>query len=140
MINFGYSLLSKEIYGELENRGLSAYAGFLHEDKDRHPALASDMIEEWRAVIVDSVVLNMIQRHEVSADMFSYDDNRCIMSPEVMKAMFIQMENKMQTETNYLSYLQKPVTFRSAIWHQAEKLAKAIECEKPEMYMPVMIR
>ena len=62
------------------------------------------------------------------------------MSSKVMKTMFIQMENKMQTETNYLSYLQKPVTFRKAIWHQAEKLAKAIESEKPEIYMPVIIR
>lgn len=49
MLSLGYSLLMNEIYGRVENKGLHPYFGFLHNDKEKHPTLASDLMEEWRA-------------------------------------------------------------------------------------------
>ena len=70
MLSLGYTLLMYELYGEIESHGLNPYAGFLHQDKENHPTLASDMMEEWRAVIVDSVVMSLVQRYEISIEHF----------------------------------------------------------------------
>lgn len=39
-------MLMNEIYGAVEGKGLNVYAGFLHQDRERHPTVASDMMEE----------------------------------------------------------------------------------------------
>lgn len=53
MLSFGYTLLMYDIYTALSNEGLHPYFGFLHAVKNRHPALASDLMEEWRAILID---------------------------------------------------------------------------------------
>lgn len=68
MISLGYSVIMNELYGKIEEKGLNPYFGFLHRDKEKHPTLASDLMEEWRAVIVDSTVMSMINGHEIQKD------------------------------------------------------------------------
>ena len=43
MISLGYTILMYEIMGEIENRGITPYIGFMHKDIERHPTLASDL-------------------------------------------------------------------------------------------------
>ena len=65
LISLGYTILMNEIYNEIENKGLNPYFGFMHQDHEKHPTLASDMLEEWRAVIVDSIAMSLINGHEL---------------------------------------------------------------------------
>lgn len=75
MISLGYSLLLNDKYSKVENRGLNPYFGFLHSDREKHPTLISDMMEEWRAVLIDSLVMSMINGHEILIDDFErYED------------------------------------------------------------------
>ena len=60
MISLGYSIILNEIYGKLEGKGLNPYFGILHKDREKHPTLASDMMEEWRAVLIDTLVMGML--------------------------------------------------------------------------------
>ena len=46
LISLGYSILNNEIYGKIEAAGLNPYFGFLHKDREKHPTLASDLLEE----------------------------------------------------------------------------------------------
>ncbi|MCQ2534352.1 MAG: CRISPR-associated endonuclease Cas1 [Clostridia bacterium] len=140
MINFGYSLLYKEICGELENRGLNPYVGFMHKDKPGHASLASDLIEEWRAPIIDSVVLSLIQGHEIKRYMFEITDNRCWMTDEAKRLLINKIEHRMYSEHKYLTYISKEITYRMALWHQIERLGKAVDNANPELYEPVIIR
>lgn len=73
MISLGYSILMNELYGKIESKGLNPYFGFMHRDKEKHPTLASDMMEEWRAVIVDSTAMSMINGHEIHKEDFMID-------------------------------------------------------------------
>ena len=43
--------------GNWKARGLNPYFGLLHKDREKHPTLASDLVEEWRAVLVDATVI-----------------------------------------------------------------------------------
>ena len=140
MLNLGYSILTKEIYGELESRYLNPYVGFMHKDKYGHPSLASDLIEEWRPVIVDSTVLSLIQGHEIAFDDFIMDESGCRMTHDAMKLFFAKLEKKMETRSQYLKYMNKEVTFREALWHQAERLSRAVDSSNPDKYEPILIR
>lgn len=73
MISLGYSILMNELYCKIEMKGLNPYFGFIHRDAEKHPTLASDMMEEWRAVIVDATVMSMINGHEISKEDFVFN-------------------------------------------------------------------
>lgn len=142
MISFGYTVLMQEIFGELENHGLTPYGGFMHQDRERHPTLASDLLEEWRAVIVDATVLSLIQGHEVSLGDFEKEEENCgiIMKKDTKKRFLHKLEMKMQSEMNYLSYISSKTSFRKAIWLQVGELVKAIETGDYNKYEPIRIR
>ena len=84
---------------------MNAYAGFIHQDRENHPTLASDMMEEWRAIIVDSVVLSLIQGHEVSFDGFRVDHETggVLLTDEAFRIFIKKYEKKMRSESSYLS-------------------------------------
>ena len=140
MLNLGYSVLAKEIFGEIVNRNLNPYIGFIHQDRQGHPSLASDLMEEWRAVIVDATVMSLIQGHEIRVEEFSIISGKCIMSEKAKKILLTKLERKMETKTNYLSYIDKPLSFRESIWHQADRLGRAIESGDASLYSPIKVR
>lgn len=142
MLSLGYTILMYEVYGQIENRGLSPFAGFLHQDRERHPTLASDLMEEWRAVIVDSVVLSLIQGNEISINEFwkEEDQEGIFLTNTALKILITKLEKKMRTETSYLKDVVERTSFRKAIWMQSGKLVQAIEKEDPQIYEPIRIR
>ena len=142
MIGLGYSVLMNEIYGKIEEKGLNPYFGFIHRDAEKHPTLASDLMEEWRAVIVDATVMSMINGHEISKDQFYFDMNEpgCYITRDGLKIYLNKLERKFQTEIRYLKYTDYAVSFRRAILLQMERLTKAIEEGDADLYEPVIIR
>ena len=78
----------------IESRGLNPFAGFIHQDKENHPTLASDMMEEWRAIFVDSIVMSLIQGHEISIEKFHYDEETgaCFLDKEGMRIFLSKFE------------------------------------------------
>lgn len=141
MLSLGYSILINELYGEIEIKGLNAYFGFLHRDAEKYPTLASDMMEEWRAVLIDSTVMSMINGHEVYIDEFYSDDGEGVyISKQALNKFIKKLENKFQICQKYLDYIDYPVSFRSAISFQMSSLVDAIVHEDVSMYSPIMIR
>lgn len=70
LLSLGYTLLHNEFYALACAVGLDPYLGFYHEVKRGHAALASDLMEEWRPVIVDFLVLGLVNRGEISPGHF----------------------------------------------------------------------
>jgi CRISP-associated protein Cas1 len=60
LLSFGYALLTKDVAVTLISVGFDPYMGFYHQPKYGRPALALDVMEEFRPLIVDSVVLSAI--------------------------------------------------------------------------------
>ncbi len=89
MLSLGYSMLFNEVLSNVISTGLHPYVGFLHRIAKGHPALVSDLMEEWRAVIVDSMVLAIIKRNMISYDMFEITDDGCLLDTEARK-IFLQ--------------------------------------------------
>ena len=142
MISLGYSILMNELYAVLEIKGLNPYFGFLHRDREKHPTLASDLMEEWRAVIVDSTALSLINGHEIHKEDFTFNEDEpgCFLTRNGLKIFLIKLNNKLQTKMKYLDYVDYPVTFRQGIVLQTEALMKAIDGEDDSLYRPIIIR
>jgi CRISPR-associated protein Cas1 len=56
-LNYGYGILYAQVSAAVVNAGLELYAGFLHVDRAGKPALVLDLVEEFRAPVVDRSIL-----------------------------------------------------------------------------------
>ena len=142
MVSLGYSILMNEVYCKIEMKGLNPFFGFIHRDAEKHPTLASDLMEEWRAIIVDATAMSMINGHEIAKDDFICNEERpgCYLTKNGLKIYLNKLERKFQTEVRYLKNVDYPVSFRRGIFLQMESLAKAIEEGDADIYEPIIIR
>jgi CRISPR-associated protein Cas1 len=60
LLSLGYALLSKDLTIAAQTVGLDPYLGFYHQPRYGRPALALDLMEEFRPLVVDSVALSAI--------------------------------------------------------------------------------
>lgn len=70
MLSFVYTLLAHDVASALEGVGLDPAVGFLHADRPGRPSLALDLIEEFRSMISDRLVLTLINRKQVRKEGF----------------------------------------------------------------------
>lgn len=142
MLSLGYSILMNEIYSKIENKGLNPYFGFIHRDNEKHPTLVSDMIEEWRAVIVDSLVMSLANGHEIFKENFTQNEelNGYYLNKDGLKIFLNKYDNKMNTMVKYLDYVEYRTSFRKSIDLQINQLVKAIENEDASIYEAVYLR
>lgn len=142
MLNFGYFLLRNEIYGKIELKSLNPFWGFIHQDHENHATLASDLMEEWRATIVDSLVMSLVNGSEISKEDFTtYEgSNKVYLTRDGIKKFILNYEEKMNTKSKYLDYVDYSLTFRKALEMQVGSLAKAIDMSDPNLYRPLKLR
>jgi CRISPR-associated protein Cas1 len=102
MLSFGYQLLWNHLLSLIELQGLDPYEACLHQGSERHAALASDLIEEFRAPIIDSLVLYLVNSHIVVADEdFDYPEAACYLNDsgrkKFLRAFLQRMEEPLTT-------------------------------------------
>lgn len=70
LISFLYALVRSECASALEGVGLDPQVGFLHVLRPGRPALALDLMEEFRPVFADRLALNLINLKQMKATDF----------------------------------------------------------------------
>ena len=65
MLSFGYTLLTRAFVVALSATGFDPYRGYYHQPRYGRPALALDMMEPFRPLIVDSTVLTAVNNGEI---------------------------------------------------------------------------
>jgi CRISPR-associated protein Cas1 len=138
MLSFGYQILWNHILSLIELQGLDPYYACLHQGTARHAALASDLIEEFRAPIVDSLVLYLINRSIIKIDEdFSYRDSGCYLNDsgrkKFLRAFVMRMEESVQMEDS-----DKELRW-NLITQQIRKF-KAFIYSQSQEYKPYIIR
>jgi CRISPR-associated protein Cas1 len=143
LLSMAYTLLMYECYTALKTKGLHPYMGFLHQIRKGHPALASDVMEEWRSVICDSIVMDLVSHRKISPEDFTLpapETGAVYCTGEASKRLIEAFEKKLRVVNNYISFVDYPLSFRESIQFQVGSLVKAIELKDPEIYRPVVIR
>jgi CRISP-associated protein Cas1 len=72
LLSFAYGMLRVAVHGALEQVGLDPYIGYLHGVRPGKPALALDLMEEFRPLIADRFVLTLLNRKELTDDDFTH--------------------------------------------------------------------
>jgi CRISPR-associated protein Cas1 len=138
LISLGYSLLYKNIIGAVEKHGLNPYFGFMHADSEGHMALVSDLMEEWRAMIVDDTAVQLVKSDALRIEMFTPNEEGGIfMSREGAKILIKATAEKVGRAKRYLSYDECRYGFQHALDLQLHRLWRAIDNEDPTYYIPV---
>ncbi len=101
MLSLGYTLLYSRMSGLLHMHGLDPYLGFFHERKHGHAALASDMIEEWRAPIVDAVTLAVINQKLILPSEFEKKDGASRMAKPALQKFITAFEKRLQQSQSW---------------------------------------
>lgn len=70
LLSLAYSVLTKELAHAITSAGLEPLLGFYHQPRFGRPALALDMMEEFRPIVADSVVISAINNGVVDVDDF----------------------------------------------------------------------
>ena len=139
MLSFMYSLLSKEISGALQGVGLDPQVGFLHEERPGRDSLALDLLEEFRAPIVDRLVLTLINRQQVKVGDFSTDMlGGVIMKEDTRRVLLQSWQAKKQEEITH-PFLGEKVAVGLLPHVQAMLLAQHIRGDLKE-YPPYVHR
>ncbi|NEP63209.1 MAG: CRISPR-associated endonuclease Cas1 [Symploca sp. SIO2G7] len=76
LLSFGYTLLHNHILSLILAEGLNPYLGNLHGSERKQTFLAFDLVEEFRATIVDALVMRLINRKSISPTDFTWPNQQ----------------------------------------------------------------
>lgn len=111
-LNYSYALLTAETVKALVACGLDPHAGFLHSSGRNKPALALDLMEEFRASVADSAVVTCINRGMLTEKSFSSVTGTPRLTPDGRKALIGAFERRMGTEITH------PIFGYKATWRR----------------------
>ncbi|MBD2409817.1 type I-D CRISPR-associated endonuclease Cas1 [Nostoc calcicola FACHB-389] len=140
LLSFGYSLLRHDIQGAVNIAGFDPYLGYLHCDRYGRPSLALDLMEEFRPLIVDAVVLSAINKQLlIKADFVTEPLSAAVsLTPEGRKTFLRLYAQKKQSEFKH-PVLGRKCTYQEAFEIQARLLAKYLMAEI-EKYPPLVLK
>lgn len=138
MLSLAYSLLAKECTLAALAVGLDPYVGFYHQPRHGRPALALDVMEEFRPIIAESAVLIAINNRFVSPQDFVTAGRAVNLSPTGRKKFFQCFEQRINSTVTHPVFDYK-VSYRRAIELQFRILARVLTGEVPE-YVPFLSR
>ncbi len=138
LLSLGYSLLAKDCTIAAHAVGLDPYVGFYHQPRFGRPALALDLMEEFRPLIAESAVLTALNNRMIHEKDFVRAGRAVNLTAAGRKQFFIAYEQRMSHLITHPIFDYK-VTYRRAIELQFRILARYLTGEI-EQYMPFMTR
>jgi CRISPR-associated protein Cas1 len=85
LLSFVYAILTNDMVSALEGVGLDPAVGFLHVDRPGRPSFALDLVEEFRTLVADRLVLSLINLKQVQADGFETQPGGAVLMNETTR-------------------------------------------------------
>jgi CRISP-associated protein Cas1 len=130
LLSFAYALLTKDCFAALCAVGFDPYFGFFHQIRHGKPSLALDIMEEFRSVIADSVVLTLINNRLVTTDDFLTWRGACQLTESGRKEFFQAYEQRKATEVTHPLYGYK-MSYSRMLEVQARTLGAYVKGDVP---------
>ncbi len=130
LLSFLYSMLTKDMVVTLVRVGFDPYLGFYHQPRYGRPALALDLIEEFRPLIADSVVIGVINNGEIKATDFIARAGSVALRPDGRKRLLEAYERRLDTEVTHPRFGYS-ISYRRVFEVQARLLARFLMGEIP---------
>lgn len=126
MLSFVYTLLANDCAAALESVGLDPYVGFMHRERPGRMSLALDLMEEFRPVYADRMVITLINTKEIQAKHFHKQAGGAVLlNDEGRKTVLSAWQNKKRDEITH-PYLKEKIAWGLVPYMQALLLARYI--------------
>lgn len=145
LLSFAYTLVHKDSLTAVRLIGLDPYLGFFHEVHAGRPALAIDLMEEWRPVVADALVLELVNRGTLQPDRFVRTNNTrrpVELGPESVQTVIQNYETRLANR--HLHFMAGPgtggrATLRHCMELQARQVAQMILGQR-DTFEPFRVR
>jgi len=138
VLSLGYALLAKDMTIALQTVGLDPYLGFYHQPRYGRPALALDLMEEFRPLVVDSIVLFAINTGALKHDDFLRRGGAVALTSAGRAKFLRAYERRMDEEVTHPIFGYR-ISYRRIIEVQVRLLARHLTGEIAE-YPPFETR
>jgi CRISPR-associated protein Cas1 len=138
LLSYGYVLLMNKVASATQLVGMDPFVGYLHSSQYGKPALALDLMEELRPIIVDSVVLTVINNRILKEEDFEEQLGACRLSESGRRSFLTKFEERLNTELRHPTFGYK-ATYKKCLELQVRLLAKTLTGEIPS-YPPILVR
>lgn len=128
LLSFAYSILTKTWTVTTQAAGFDPYLGFYHRPRYGRPALALDMMEPFRPLIADSVVIAVVNGGMVRGDDFVRSMGAVALSESGRSAFLAALERRMSQEITHPVFDYK-ITYRQVFEVQARLLGRFLTGE-----------
>lgn len=137
MLSLAYAMLTRHLTIALASVGLDPYRGFYHAPRYGRPALALDLMEPFRAIIADSVVLSAINTGEVGPGDFVVAVTGTALTQAGRRRFVEAFERRLSQETTHPVFGYQ-VSMRRMLLVQARLLSRFLLGELPAYphYLP----
>jgi CRISPR-associated protein Cas1 len=131
LLSFVYALLVKDLTVTLTLVGLDPFIGVYHRPRYGRPALALDLAEEFRPLIADSTVIQVINNGEIRPSHFTRRAGGCQLDRDGRRAVLSAYERRMAHQIKHPVFGYR-VNYRRALDVQARLLAAHLTAELAE--------
>jgi len=138
LLSFAYALLTQKVTAAVQAAGLDPYVGYLHAAQYGRPAIALDVMEEFRPIVADSVVMSSINRGVLGSDQFVTELGSCRLDDRGRRLFLEQFDARLNQEIEHPIFGYR-VTYRRCLELQARLLGKVLLGEVPK-YIPFTVR
>ena len=133
LLSFGYTLALNDVITAIQMTGLDPYLGTFHVIEAGRPSLALDLLEEFRPLLVDRLVLDLVRSNALAREQFERPPER----PEAVylgaagRALFVERyEALLQSRVALPPPAAEQTTLRRVLLLQAQAAARVIRGEQ----------
>ena len=137
LLSFAYALLQGQVMAAVNVAGLDPYIGYLHEVHHGQPAMVLDLMEEFRALIADNLVLSVLHKKEIQPQDFNESLGAYRLKDNARKTFLEAFNKKMNDEFKHPVFDYR-CTYRRGIELQARLLSRHLQEGVP--YKPLSLR
>lgn len=139
LMSLTYSLITNDCTAAIEGVGLDPQIGFLHTLRPGRPALALDLVEEFRSCMADRLTLSLVNRKQVKAEDFEErEGGSVVLTSQGRKTVLAAYQQRKKEEVSH-PLLVGPVPLGLVPHLQARLLARHLRGELAE-YPPYLSR
>ncbi|WP_088888932.1 type I-D CRISPR-associated endonuclease Cas1d [Leptolyngbya ohadii] len=140
LLSLGYALLRHDVQSAVNLVGFDPYLGYLHTQRYGRPSLALDLMEEFRPLVVDAIVLSAINRRSLSPEAFVAEplSGAVSLTSEGLRTFLRLYEQKKQSQFKH-PVLQTQCTYQESFEIQARLMSKYLMGET-EKYPPLVLK
>jgi CRISPR-associated protein Cas1 len=129
LLSFGYTLLYNDLHAACNIVGFDPYVGYLHADRYGRASLPLDLMEEFRPLVVDSIVLTCLNKRIIQKEDFIVElGSAHRLNDESRRRFLLQYEERKNTEFKHPIFGYR-MTYQRCFELQARLLAKYLQRE-----------